>query len=268
MKVSLLLDGQAPGAAEFASDVRARFNEPDPVLGEVELELIEVPGADFESQRAALSEVTGDQVAWLAAGASVEDLLTILRARAKSRDPEVTAALQEPVTSGGARVRRLMHRLLCRLGGRRSPPDPQGTSWVFDRIWLPAILQVPANSGLDIPLLLAALKVRWERDWGSLPAAPPLPLGAAIKRGWQRFLLVGGGFELGLLIAMACYGLSGILAVLGSQRSWALKGTLGLLFGALSILAFGILQLLARRKLKSALKVGADVRHELVAPPG
>ncbi|MCA9643328.1 MAG: hypothetical protein H6718_12730 [Polyangiaceae bacterium] len=268
MKLSLLLDSQAPAAAELASDVQSRLAAADDILGDVELELVLVEGADFAAQRAALSEVTGERIAWLAAGASAEDLLKILRARAATRDNEVTAALQEPKLSGGARMRRLAHRVLCRLGGRRSPPNPQGTSWVFDRIWLPAVLQVPADADVDVPLLLAALHVRWEREWGTLQGGSPLPLGAALKRGWQRLLLIGGALELGLLIALGFYGLSGILAMLGSQSSWALKGILGLVLGAITSLTFGVLQLLARRKLRSALRVAADVRDALIMPPG
>ena len=160
VKLSLLIDTRAEGSAQRVADVRARFAEPDPILGEVDVEIHELPDATFEAQRSALSEATGEKVAWLASGASVDDLVAVLRARAASRDSEVTAALQEPKLSGRARWQRFAHRVVCRLGGRRSPPDPQGTSWVVDRAWLPALLQVPAGADLDVPLMFAALDVR------------------------------------------------------------------------------------------------------------
>ena len=75
-------------------------------------------------------------------------------------------------------------------------------------------------------------------------------------------------FELGLLIALGFYGLFGVLAMLGSQSSWAIKGILGLVLGALTALALGLVQILARRRLRGALRVGSDVKDALIAPPG
>ncbi len=269
VKLSLLLDNQAEGASQLGAAVRERFAQPDEVLGEVEVEVLELPDGSFDAQRAALGEATGEQIASLAAGAGVDDLIAVLYARKQTHDNEVTAAFQESRLSGAARYRRLLHRLLCRLGGRRSPPDPRGTTWVFDRRWVPAVVQVPASSGLDVPVVLAALNVRWERVWGAARAtAPVLPLVAALKHGWQRLLLVGGALELGLLVAVGFYGLSGVLAMLGSQSSWAAKGIAGLALGAVTTLSFGILQFLARRRLGPALRIGSDVREKLLAPPG
>lgn len=269
VKLSLLLDRQAEGTSHLEAAVRERFAQTDSVLGDVTLELLEVADGSFEAQRSALSEATGERIAWLAPGAGVDDLVALLEARAGTRDNEVTAALQEPRLSGGPRVRRLLHRVLCRLGGRRSPPDPQGTSWVFDRAWLPALLQVPQGSAVDVPLLFGALNVRWERLWGpTRGAVPPLPFAAAFKRGWQRFLLVGGALEFGLLTALALYGLSGVLAMLGSPSGWATKAIAGLVLGGVTALVLGVLQFLSRRKLGRALRAGSDVRDALMAPSG
>lgn len=96
----------------------------------------------------------------------------------------------------------------------------------------------------------------------------PLPFAAAFKRGWQRFLLVGGALEFGLLTALALYGLSGVLAMLGSPSGWATKAIAGLVLGGVTALVLGVLQFLSRRKLGRALRAGSDVRDELMAPSG
>src|SRR5690606_28085819 len=104
----------------------------------------------------------------------------------------------------------------------------------------------------------------WKRGW----TAPAAGLTAPARRlsGWRRLLLIGGLFELGLLGAVAVYALSGALIIMGSRSSWAAKGGVGIGVGVVLVLAFGTVQLLARRKLRSALSLSADVRAELVRP--
>lgn len=264
MKVSLVLHS-AIDARDFAAQAQAQLEAAEL---QVELELI-TPDPEQQPTIAlfhALSSCSGEWIAALGPVAEPGSVLALLQAQRSLRDRELTAVMLEAKLSGAARYSHTLHRVLCRLGGKRSAPRGD-SSVLFQRRWLPALRALPVTPEWDLPLALAVLGVQWERVW--TPRAPagasPVVAGAQLS-GWRRLLLLGALFELGLVGAVALYALASALIIMGSRSTWAVKGSVGIALGALLVLAFGTVQLLARRKLRPALALSADAQAALVSP--
>ncbi len=222
----------------------------------------------FVRQLEALPQATGCFIAAFDAYVTQTDgwLGELLTAHAKLRDPDISAVFSERAPAGGEKVTRLIHRGLCRLSGRRSPPRELGTAALFDRRWVPALIALPPRADLDLPLALATVGAEWQRVWHrrALSATPPQPpLGARMTLGFRRLSWLGGLRELAMLIGLGVYGFCGILIVSGPRSAWTAKGGFGVALVLLLTLIAGLVQWFMRRPLRPALALGSETVAEI-----
>ncbi|MBX3184033.1 MAG: hypothetical protein KIT72_00800 [Polyangiaceae bacterium] len=239
--------------------------------GEAELTVVPLARDErplFVRQLEALPQASGCFIAAFDAHVTQTDgwLGELLTAHAKLRDPDISAVFSERAPAGGEKVTRLIHRGLCRLSGRRSPPRELGTAALFDRRWVPALTALPPRADLDLPLALASVGAEWHRVWHrrALSATPPKPpLSERVKFGFRRFSWLGGLRELAMLIGLGLYGFCGILIVSGPRSAWAAKGWFGVALLVLLTLIAGLVQWLIRRPLRPALALGSETVAEI-----